>query len=225
MPHGLIIVRTTILYFVLLLVMRIMGKRELGQLSPFDFVVSILLAELAAIPMQDAKIPLYHGIVPIITLVTLQIALSFMTMHSETIRKLVNGSPAILIKNGQIQHEELRRNRCNVNDLMIHLRQKDIFDAADVEYAILEPSGKLSVVPKSQKRPVTPEDLQLSTPYEGLPIPLVIDGHIHKQSLNSINLDEKWLYTELEKQGVTSVKNVLFASLNTKGELFVAKKD
>ena len=225
MSHGLIVVRTIILYFVLLIVMRIMGKRELGQLSPFDFVVSILVAELAAIPMQDDKIPLYHGIVPIITLVSLQIGLSYITMRSEGVRRVINGSPAILIRNGQIQYEEMCKNRCNVNDLMIHLRQKNIFDAADVEFAILEPSGKLSVMPKSQHRPVTPEDLSIATNYEGLPVPLIVDGKIHKRSLKEVKLDEKWLFSELEKQGIISVNDVLFASLNTKGQLFVAPKE
>lgn len=225
MHVGLIVIRTIILYVIMLVMVRIMGKRELGELSPFDFVVSILIAELAAIPMEDHAIPLYHGIVPIITLVTLQIALSFLSMLSESFRKLINGGPAILIKNGQIQYAEMKRNRCDINDLVIHLREKNIFDLADVEFAILEPSGELSVIVKSQKRPVTPEDLGIATEYEGLPIPLITDGKIHYLSLKEANLDEQWLYSELEKTGIISVKDVFFASLNTRGELYVAKKE
>lgn len=225
MPIKTIILRTIILYFVLLVTLRIMGKRELGQLSPFDFVVSILIAELAAIPMEDDSIPLHHGIVPIITLVLLQIVLSFASVHNETIRKWINGAPAILIKNGEIQTREMIQNRCDINDLIIHLREKDIFDIADVEFAILEPSGDLSVILKSQKRPLTPEDLGVPTGYEGLPIPLITDGVIHTKSLHEIQLDEKWLFHELEKHSIISEKDVLYACINTKGELYVAKKE
>lgn len=225
MPVRIIILRTIILYLVLLVMIRIMGKRELGQLSPFDFVVSILIAELAAIPMESEAIPLYHGIVPIVTLVLLQIALSYISVHNETIRRWINGAPAILIRNGQIQTREMVKNRCDINDLIIHLREKGIYDIGDVEFAILEPSGALSVIPRSQKRSVTPGDLGLSTEYEGLPVPLITDGIIHKESLREIQLDEKWLFHELAKHSIFTEKEVLYACLNTKGELYVAKKE
>lgn len=220
-----IVTRTAILYGVLLIIVRIMGKRELGQLSPFDFVVAIMVAELAAIPMEDGAIPLRNGIVPIFTLMVLQISLSYLVLKNEWIRKLVNGTPTIVVKNGVIQTTELRKSRCTMNDLLASLREKGIYDFADVEFAVLETSGHLTVIPKSQKRPVTPRDLQLSTPYEGLPTQLIVDGNIHHDNLEEINLDEEWLLSELKKQGVNSVKDVIFASINTYGDLYVAKKE
>lgn len=221
----LIIFRTVILYSFLLVMLRVMGKREIGQLSPFDFAVAILIVELTAIPMEDIEIPLYEGMIPITVLVILEVLISFLTLKSETIRSWVNGKPAIIIKSGKIQAKELQKTRFNINDLLSHLREKDVFDVNDVEVAILEPSGNLSVIPKSQHRAVTPADLGIPTMYEGLSIPLIIDGNLHKNYLEEINLDEAWLYTELEKRGITSSKDVLFASLNTKGELYLLKKE
>lgn len=220
-----IVMRTSLLYAILLIMVRIMGKRELGQLSPFDFVVAIMVAELAAIPMEDGAIPLRNGIVPIITLVVLQITLSYLVLKNEWIRKLVNGTPTVVIKNGVIQIKEMRKSRCTMNDLLASLREKGIYDMADVEFAVLEASGHLTVIPKSQKRPVTPRDLHLNTPYEGLPTPLIVDGNIHHDKLEEINLNEEWLMGELEKQGIISVKDVIFASINTYGDVYVAKKE
>ncbi|AZR73160.1 hypothetical protein BBF96_07040 [Anoxybacter fermentans] len=225
MKFLIIIFRTFFLYFLLLVMIRIMGKRELGQLSPFDFVVAIMIAELAAIPMEDESIPIINGILPIVILVILQILLSYLTLKNETIRRWINGSPSILIKNGKIQTKEMKKARCNINDILESLRKKNIFDISDVEFAILETSGQLSVMPKSQKRPVTPEDLGIPTSYEGLPTPLIMDGKINHKNLLEINLTEEWLRDQLRKQGVQSVEDVVFASLNTKGELFFATKE
>ncbi len=220
-----LIFRTAILYLFLLFMLRLMGKRELGQLSPFDFVVAILIAELAAIPMEESSIPILHGIIPIATLVFLEILLSYLTLKNESIRRLINGSPSILIRNGRIQTRELKNSRCNINDLLGHLREKNIFDLTDVEFAILEPSGKLSVILKSQKRALRPEDIGISTDYEGLPTPLIIDGIVHHDHLASIHLDEEWLKQELTSKGIVSPKEVVFASISTDGELYVALKN
>ncbi len=202
-----------------------MGKRELGKLSPFDFVVSIMIAEIAAIPMEDSDIPLHHGVVPIVTLVILQISLSFLTLHSETIRRWINGRPNIVIQNGKVQVSEMEKVRLNMNDLLAHLREKGIFDLADVEFALLESSGKLSVLPKSQKRFLTPEDMKIPTTYEGLVMPLIIDGNIQHENLFQMNLDQNWLYGKLKNLGIRSVKDLVFASINTKGEIFFAEKE
>lgn len=220
-----VIIRPIILYFYLLIMVRIMGKRELGQLSPFDFVVAIMIAELASIPMEDTSIPLINGVIPILILVILQIFISYLTMESTSIRRLINGAPSIVIKNGKIQTDELKKARCNINDLLESLRKKDVFEINDVEFAIMEPSGELSVIPKSQKRPITPEDMGLSTQYEGLPIPLILDGKIKYESLQEFDLDKSWLMNEMHKQGIVDVKDVMFASINTKGDLFFAKKE
>ncbi|MGE5581143.1 MAG: DUF421 domain-containing protein, partial [Bacillota bacterium] len=217
-------VRAAILYLLVVLIIRIMGKHQIGQLQPYELVITILISELAAVPMQDTDIPLINGIIPILTLLLIQITLSFLSLKSETARRIICGGPSILIENGHIKQEELSKLRYNLNDLMEQLRLKNIPNIGDVEYAILETSGKLSVIPKSQKRPVNPEDLKIQTPYEGLPVTLIIDGQLKRKNLSKFNLNEEWLRRELQKFGLENWNQVLLASLDSSGKLFVQPK-
>lgn len=202
-----------------------MGKREVGQLSAFDLVVAIMIAELAAMAMDRIEMPLHEGLIPIFTLVALEIVLSYLSLKSHTIRGIVDGAPSIVIANGKIIEKELRKLRYNVSDLLGQLREKDVANIADVQYAVLETSGELSVVLKGSKRPVTPEDLGLPSKYEGLPTPLIFDGHIHFKNLQGLQLTEDWLLDQIRRQGVDRVENVLFASLDTDGNLYVSEKE
>ena len=217
------IYRTIFVYFLVLVVIRAMGKREIGQLPPFDFVVAIIIAELAVIPLESRDLPLWHSILPLVILGLLEVIVSYATLFSHTLRGLICGHPQIIIKNGVLLRKEMRKARYNLDELLAHLREKGIFDPANVEFAVLETSGKLSVIEKSQHRPVTPADLGIPTSYEGLPTVLVMDGNIMKKDLKSINLDEKWLCDVLKEQGL-SPSNVLLATLGTDGRLFVSKK-
>jgi uncharacterized membrane protein YcaP (DUF421 family) len=167
-----------------------MGKHQIGQLQPYELVITILISELAAVPMQDTDIPLINGIIPILTLLLIQITLSLLSLKSAKARRIICGGPSILIENGKIQQPELTKLRYNIIDLLEQLRLKDIPNIADVEYAILETSGKLSVIPKSQKRPVNPEDLKITTLYEGLPISLIIDGNLQRNHMKKSRLTE-----------------------------------
>lgn len=216
-------VRALILYAFVVLVMRIMGKRQIGQLQPFELVVAIMIADLAAVPMENAGVPLISGLVPIFALLLAQLSLSYITLKSERARALVCGSPSIVIQNGRIDYQELTKQRLNLNDLLEQLRDKNLANVTDVEFAILETTGHLSVIPKSQKRPVTPEDLHLSTPYEGIPLTLIMDGHIHHQNLSKANLDLPWLRSQLEA-AVLQAEDVLIASLDTQGRLNIQQK-
>lgn len=215
--------RTVFVYVVVLIVIRLMGKREIGQLSPFDFVVAIIIAELAAIPLEASSVPLWHSILPLAILGALEVAVSYATLFSHTLRCIICGTPQVIIKNGEILREEMRKARYNLDDLLAQMRDKGIVDPAEVEFAVLETSGKLSIIPKSQYRPVIPADLGISTPYEGLPTVLVMDGSIMHKNLQDIELDEKWLAEVLQKQELTPRK-VLLATLGTDGRLFVSKK-
>ena len=217
--------RTVFLYLAVLAAVRIMGKREVGQLSAFDLVVAIMIAELAAMSMEKIDMPLYEGIIPIFTLVFLEIFLSYLSLKSHTIRGLVDGAPTIVSANGKIREKELRKLRYNVSDLLGQLRQKDVANIANVQYAILETSGELSVVLKSGKRPVTPEDLGLPVKEEGLPTPLIFDGQVHCRNLQKLGLDRTWLEEEIRKKGVARIEDVLFASLDTSGQLYVSEKE
>lgn len=220
----LIIFRTVIIYFVVLIMIRLMGKREIGQLSPFDFVVAIIIAELAAIPMESPDIPLWHGIVPLVTLGILEVMLSYASLYSHGLRRFMDGSPQIVIQNGRILKREMRKARYNLDDMLGQLREKGVFAIEDVEFAILEPTGRLSIIPKSQKRPVTPDDLGIPTVYEGFPTVLIMDGVIMKKNLQQAGLTESWLLERLVERGVT-LKSVFLASIGTNGRLYIDLKD
>ena len=217
--------RTAILYLTAVVIIRIMGKRQIGQLQPFELVITIIIAELVVIPMQDKDVPLLEGLVPALTLLFLQYLVSLVLMKSEGARAVVCGIPSVLVHNGRIVESELRRLRYNLSDLLEQLRVKGLPDVSDVEFAVLETNGELSVIPKSQKRPVQPQDLQLDTTYEGLPLPLIIDGKIKAGSLRKASLDQQWLQTEIQKQGIKRPKEVLYASLSTDGTLFIQPRE
>lgn len=219
-----VFIRTLILYLIVVVVMRIMGKRQIGQLQPFELVVAIMISELAAVPMQNTGVPLVNGIIPILTLLIAQILLSFFSFKSQKARAIICGKPNILIENGKINEANLRKEFYTLNDLLEQLRINNMPNIADVEYAILETNGQLSVLSKSQKRPVNPEDINISTKYEGLPLDLIIDGRINHKNLGRAYLDEQWLKAELKKLGVDDARDVLFASLDSSGKLYHQKK-
>ena len=220
----IVLVRTLILYGLVVIAVRVMGKHQIGQLQPFELVVTIMLSELAAIPMQNTGIPLINGITPILTLLVAQVALSYISLKSDRARAVICGRPSVLIENGKIMEPELERLRYNLSDLMEQLRAKNIRNISDVEFAILETSGQLSVIPKSQKRPVIPEDINVPSKYEGLPLTVIMDGHIIHHNLKKMNLDIPWLKLQLKNLGVDSPDQVLFANLDTDGKLYCQRK-
>ncbi len=214
------------MYFFVLVTLRLMGKREIGKLSVFDLVVSIMMAEIAVVVIEDPKLSLWRGVLPIGILMVTQIVLSYLSLKSKKVRELVEGKPALLIANGKILDEEMKKQRYSIDDLLTQLRDKNISAVSDVEFAILESSGKLSVFPKPAKQPVSKEDLDISgQDYHGLPVPVIEDGRIMSDNLHKINKDEKWLKKQIEKQGYDNVQDVYFASLDHTGKFFVDPKD
>ncbi|MFZ5942794.1 MAG: YetF domain-containing protein [Bacillota bacterium] len=220
-----LIIRTIIIYFLLIIFMRIMGKREIGQLSAIDFVVAIVIAELAAIPLGDLRIPLIQGIVPIAILALAQISLSLLCLKNNAFRRIIYGKPNVLIANGKIQQIEMRKARYNIDDLLTQLRERNVFNIADVEFAVLETSGQLTVSLKSQKRPLSAEDLRIRTNYEGLPLTLIDDGEINHEGLKDARLNLDWLERELNKRNINSVKDVFYASMSSNGDIYLVEKD
>lgn len=221
----LVILRTVILFTVVVVFLRLMGKRQIGQLQPYELAIVILISELAVIPMENTSIPIMGGLIPIFVLFTAQVLLAYISLKSEKARGLICGTPSVLIENSRIVESEMRRQRYNINDLLEQLRSKNVVNLSDVEYAILETSGQLSVILKSQKRPLTPEDLNIPTSYEGLPTTLIIDGFVFWDNLKRINLTEEWLMTELSKLGAKGPRDVLFSYIDTQGNLFCQKKE
>jgi len=202
-----------------------MGKRELGQLSAIDFVVAIVIAELAAIPITDINIPLIYGVLPIAILTLAQVGLSLLCLKSNAFRRIIYGVPNVLIANGKIQRNEMRKARYNIDDLLTQLREKNVFNIADVEFAILETSGELTVSLKPQKRPLSAEDLNVRTDYEGLPLTLIDDGEVNIKGLEDANLSLEWLERELKKRNINSVQDVFYASLSSNGDIYLVERE
>ena len=217
--------RTLILFVLVIVAMRIMGKRQIGQLQPYELVVLVIVSALAAIPMEDIAIPLFNSIIPILLLVVFQVVTSYAAQRSEKVRSLVCGRPSIIIQNGKIIESKLREMHLNINDLLEQLRICGYQNINDVEFAIFETNGDLSIIPKSQCRPVQPRDLEIETRYEGVPHPLIVDGNINYENLGKTSLDLLWLQNEMQKQGIGNLNDVLFASLDTEGQLYVQRKE
>lgn len=224
MVYLITIGRTALLYAVVLVLMRIMGKREVGQLSLFDLVVAIMIAEVASIPLSDTSTPLLsHGILPVVVLVIMQMSLAYISLKSQTARKIIEGTPSIIIEQGRILEDEMRRIRYNVDDMMGQMREQGIYHLDKVEYAMLESNGKLSVILKADKRPVQPSDLGIAPAYEGLPVPVIYDGKVQLENLTTIKKDRPWLEQALAKGHNCNVASVLYATFE-QGKLTVFKK-
>ncbi|WP_202708978.1 DUF421 domain-containing protein [Sporosalibacterium faouarense] len=221
----IVFIRAILLYIFVLITIRIMGKGELAEMQPFELVIILMIAELAALPMEDLGTPLLEGFVAIGTLLILQVLVSYLNLKSQTIRKIVCGKPSIIINKGKIDEKELKRLRISINDLVEQLRSKNYPSVQDVEFAILETNGDLSIIPKANKKTVTIEDLQIAPSYDGLPTSLIIDGNVLYDNLDELGLSEKWLMSQLKAQGLSSPKEVLFSFVDDKKELFTHKKD
>jgi len=208
----------------LFILTRIMGKKQMAQLNFFDYVVGISIGSIASEYAVVRAIHISEGLTALTVFTLFSIVLSYISMKSYKGRKILDGTPVILIENGKIIETNLKKTKVNINDLLEECRQKDIFDIAEIEFAVLETSGRLSVLPKSQNRPLTPKDMQISTAYEGLCTNVVIDGKIIDEHLTAINLDAEWLNAELAKQWVKGCEDVLLAYVDTTGALHIHMK-
>ena len=217
-------IRAIILYIVVLIVMRLMGKREIGQLQPFELAIAIMIADLAAVPMSELGIPLTNGIIPILALLVMYMIISVLNMKSIKFRKVISGQPSLLIYRGRIDEKILKKERITVNELQERLRVDNIFNLSDVEYAILETNGEVTVIQKPEKRNVIVEDLNINPEYEGIPYDLVVDGKIMNENLKAIGRDIIWLEKQLKKFDAKP-SNTLIATIDGKGDFFCQKKE
>ena len=193
-------IRTIILYMVLVTVVRLMGKRQIGQMEPSEFVVTMLVANLAAIPMQDGGIPLFSGVVPIVTVLGMELLLSVMALRSVRLRKILCGKPVILIENGHILQDNLRRTRVTLDELTGHLREKDVLDITTVQFAILETDGQLSVFPYPKDCPARAKDAGIEAKKQFLPITVIEDGYLSAENLKKAGKDEAWVEKVLKER-------------------------
>ena len=219
-----LILRAFILYIFIIILMRIMGKREIGQLQPFELAIAIMIADLAAVPMSELGIPLTNGIIPILALLVMYMIISALNMKSIKFRKVISGQPSLLIYRGRIDEKVLRKERITINELQERLRGDNIFNLSDVEYAILETNGEVTVIQKPEKRNIIVEDLNINPEYEGIPYDLVVDGKIMEENLKAIGRDKIWLEKQLKKFDANP-SNTLIATLDGKGDFFCQKKE
>ncbi len=219
------VIRTLILYGTVIAAMRIMGKRQLGELQPSELVVAIMISDLASVPMQAIDIPLLSGIIPVLTLIVAEVMMSYLSLKSKKIRRFLSGEPSIVVYDGHINEEELRRLRFNINDLLEELRLNNCHDVSDVQVAVVETSGKLSVIPKDKARCVTVEDLGLQNiRHDGLPCTIVSDGAINLTELKRCGKSREWFEGEMRRRNIGSIKDIFIASLDAEGELFIQMK-
>lgn len=216
--------RAIIIYIFVLLVMRLMGKREIGQLQPFELAISIMIADLATIPMADTGIPISNGIIPILGLLLMHLLISIVNIKSIKARKIICGKPAILIYRGRIDETVMKKERFTINELQERLRGNNVINIGDVEYAILETSGQVTVIQKPNKRTTIPEDFNMMPEYEGVPYDLIVDGKIMYDNLKAIGKDYQWLRKEISKFKVEP-ENVLVATIDGKNQIFCQEKE
>ena len=216
--------RTIILYMIVLIVMRFMGKREIGQLQPFELAISIMIADLATIPMADTGIPITNGIIPILGLLVMHLLISLINLKSIKLRAVICGKPSILIYRGKINEKNLKKERFTINELEERLRGENIFNLGDVEYAILETSGQITVIPKPNKRGTTPEDFDIMPEYEGISYDLVVDGIVMNDNLKILEKDYNWLVTQLEPYNIKP-EEALVVTIDGKGNFFCQEKE
>ncbi len=246
---------TVLMYILIFLSMRIMGKREIGKLSVFDLTISIMIAEIAVFVIEDIERPVYDGVVPMATLVLIQILVAQLSLKSRKLRLLVDGKPSVLIADGKLNRNEMRKQRYNIDDLLLQLRGQNIDSPADVEFAILETSGQLTVIEKSKGVSSTNQSGNSSTAageqeqesneggksgtagnsgasgstallgkkirYEGLPIPLIMDGKVQDDNLEMIGKNRFWLRTQIRQKGVSDFRDVFLCSIDHKGKIYV----
>lgn len=231
----ILLIRTIILYFLVILVMRLMGKRQIGELQPYEFVITIMISDLAMLPMQDVKLPLLFGIIPMLTLLLLKMFLTQIQLKSQFARKIIEGEPAILIYRSKINYKALKTQQINIDELMEELRIAGYFDLDEIQYAILETNGDLSILSKNIKEQNIKTHISikhkkihsenLNTTMDGnkteheifLPKILISDGKINRNALTKVNKDTTWILNTLSQYGISDIKKVLIAFFDTKG--------
>lgn len=219
----IVFLRSIVLYIIVLIVMRLMGKREIGQLQPFELAIAIMIADLAAVPMAETGIPISNGIIPILGLLVMHLIISFLNLKSMKIREILCGKPAILIYRGKIDEKVLKKERFTLNELQERLRSSNVVNLGDVEYAILETSGQVTVIQKPDKRTTIPKDFNITPEYEGIPYDLVVDGKVMYKNLKTIGKDYNWLKKQVNKFNMEP-EEALIVTFDGGSQMFCQKK-
>ncbi len=218
-------IRTIILYFVVVIGLRLMGKRQIGELEPSELVVAILISELAAIPMQDPGTPLVSGVLPIVTLLCLELLFSAIQIKSLRFRQMLCGKPSLVMSEGRILQKELRRNRLTTDELIEELRQKGVTDLATIKYAIVETNGQLSVIQYAKYKSPNAEDMSIQVEEPGLPVIIINDGNILAHNMSIRGLDMKWVDKEIKAAGLSNPKQVFLLLVDELNKAYIMPKE
>lgn len=222
---AIAIIRTLILYAVIIISLRIMGKRQIGELEPAELVVAVLISDLAAHPLQDIGTPLLYGLIPVLTLLCCEVLMSGFIVKSIKFRKLVCGKPSLLIHKGKIIQSEMKSNRFTLDELSEQLRKKDISDISTVKYAILETDGSLSTLLYTDQAPLTPKQMNIQVDNAGYPVIIVNEGRVLSDNLMKMGYNEIWLKRQLSERNVSDVKNVYLMTVDESGSIYFLPKD
>ena len=217
----IVLLRTVFLYALVILVIRLMGKRQIGELQPYEFVITIMISDLAALPMQDTRLPLILGVIPIITLLFIKTLLSLLQLKSQKARQILEGEPCILIARGKIKFENLKKQQINLDELMEEIRLAGYFDLSEIEYGILENNGQMSFLTSNNNSNSSSNGSNSSSNSNSkplLPIIYILDGEFNRNALTSSNKSDEWVVKELKKHKVNSIKDVLIAMTDTNGK-------
>ncbi len=218
------VLKALIAFVVILILARWLNKEQLSQLTFYDWIVGITIGSMAANLTNEPEGRILEHVVILVVFSAAAYLTGMMTVKSRPLRKLIEGEPTVVIHNGRILEHNMAKLHYNVDNLLNQLREKNVFNIEDVEFALLEGNGGLSVLLKSQKRPLTPSDLGIPTSYEGLSSEIIVDGQVIYQNLKQNNLDEQWLIAELRKRGYNSPRDIVLATLSSDGELYIDNK-
>ena len=220
----ILIFRAFFLYIFVIAVMRMMGKREIGQLQPYELAITLIISELVALPMENNGIPLLSGVIPVLVITLTQMFLSYITTKSQWIQDVISGTYSIIIENGKMMEKNMAEQKYTITELLEQLRMSGVTKISDVQYAILETSGELSVILKESKRPVTAEQMMVNTEYEGLPVNIILDGKLIYKNLDSAKLSEEDINKMLSEKGL-NIEDVFYLNVDAKKEYYLQEKE
>lgn len=222
---AIMLLRSIIIYTCVLAVVRLMGKRQIGEMQPFEFVVTLIIADLACIPMAELSVPLVHGIVPIVTLLIVHFLICFFSRKFQFARYLLTGKPAIVISPKGINYKELKELNMTLDDLIELVRGCDVFKIEEIAYAIIETNGNLCIIKKSMCEPVTREDMKIKVSQSALPINIIMDGKLMKENVKMAGINDIFIQKCLNKASIKNTKDVLLMTLDNNGEVFIQAKN
>ena len=221
---SIMLIRSIIIYICVLIVIRLMGKRQIGEMQPFEFVITLIIADLACIPMAELSVPLAHGLIPILSLLILHFLICVFARKFMFARYLLTGKPAIIISPKGINYKELKSLNMTLDDLMELIRGCSVFNLSEIAYAILETNGNMCVIKKSEVEPVTREDMKIKVSQNTLPVNIIMDGKLMKENVQMAGLQTKQLNECLDQANIKSIEDVLILTIDNNGEVFIQEK-